>query len=52
MLGIRQSGESDIPLEILTNIKFIELVQQATIELLQQYPNLQGLDLLQKELNQ
>jgi hypothetical protein len=52
MLGTRQSGESDIPMEILTNIKFIELVQQAAIDLLQQYPNLQGLDLLQKELNQ
>lgn len=41
MLGIRQSGESDIPMEILTNIKFIELVQQAAIELLETYPNLE-----------
>lgn len=41
MLGIRQSGESDIPMEILTNIKFIELVQQAAIELLHSYPNLE-----------
>lgn len=50
MLGIRQSGESDIPMEILTNIKFIELVQQAAIELLQTYPNLQWLPDLQNTL--
>jgi ATP-dependent DNA helicase RecG len=50
MLGIRQSGESDIPMEILTNIKFIELVQQAAIELLHTYPNLQWLPDLQNTL--
>lgn len=50
MLGIRQSGESDIPMEILTNIKFIELVQQAAIELLETYPNLEWLPDLQNTL--
>lgn len=51
MLWTRQSGESDIPMEILTNIKFIELVQQAAIELLETYPNLEWLDELKKQLN-
>lgn len=50
MLGIRQSGESDIPMEILTNIKFIELVQQAAIELLDTHPNLEWLPDLQNTL--
>ena len=50
MLGIRQSGESDIPMEILTNIKFIETVQQAAIEFLHTYPNLEWLPELQSTL--
>jgi hypothetical protein len=37
-------------MEILTNIKFIELVQQAAIELLHTYPNLDWLPDLQNTL--
>jgi len=50
MLGTRQSGDSDIPMEVLTNIKFIELVQQAAIYLLKEYPDLQWLPELQNTL--
>ncbi|MCR5412103.1 MAG: hypothetical protein K6E76_03835 [Patescibacteria group bacterium] len=47
-----QSGESDIPLEILTNLQFIEKVKEAAEWLLTYYPHLEGLPLLQKYLDE
>lgn len=50
LLGLRQSGIADIPIEILTNIKFLETVQVAAKWLLEKYPNLDHLDYLKKHL--
>ena len=52
ILGTMQSGESDIPLEILTNLQFIEKVKEAAEWLLTYYPHLEGLPLLQKYLDE
>lgn len=41
LLGTRQAGESDLPLEILGDIRFVETVKQAAIELLQKNPDLE-----------
>jgi hypothetical protein len=43
---------SDIPPEILSDIGFLEKVQQAAYYLLENYPNLEGLDLLKKQLEE
>ena len=51
VLGTRQSGESDIPIEILANVKFIEKVQDAATRLLDRYPNLAGLPDLHAQLH-
>jgi len=40
ILGVRQSGEADIPIHLLSNIKFIEEIQRASLRLLQKYPKL------------
>lgn len=48
ILGTRQSWETDVPLEILTDVKFLEKVQQAAHWLLEKYPNLKWLDKLKK----
>ena len=50
ILGTRQSGETDIPYEFLTNSSFVQKVQQATEWLLEKHPNLSGLDSLQQQL--
>ena len=50
LLGLRQSGIADIPLEILTNIKFLETIQIAAKWLLEKYPNLDHLEYLKKHL--
>lgn len=42
-----QSGISDIPIEILTDMTFLEKVQKGAHWLLSQYPKLQGLPKLQ-----
>ncbi|MCF7835362.1 ATP-dependent DNA helicase RecG [Candidatus Gracilibacteria bacterium] len=52
ILGTMQSGESDIPLNFLSDLKFIEKVQEGAKWLLEKYPNLEGLDLLKKYLNE
>ena len=46
ILGTMQSGESDIPLEILSDLKFIERVQEGAQWLLEKYPNLEWLPAL------
>ena len=52
ILGTMQSGISDIPIEILTDMTFLEKVQKGAYWLLSQYPNLQGLPKLQAFLNE
>lgn len=37
-LGTRQSGETDIPVEVLTDMQFIEQVQHAAEELMKHHP--------------
>ena len=48
ILGTRQSGETDLPMEILTNLKFIEKVKKGAERLLSEYPKLDGLPGLKK----
>jgi ATP-dependent DNA helicase RecG len=52
ILGTMQSGESDIPLHILSDLKFLEKVQEGAVRLLEKYPNLQGLPGLKKYLEE
>lgn len=52
ILGTMQSWESDIPLNFLSDLKFIEKVQEWAKWLLEKYPNLEWLDLLKKYLNE
>ena len=52
ILGTMQSWETDIPLEILSDMRFIEKVREWAERLLQHYPNLNWLDWLQKYLNE
>lgn len=51
ILGLKQSWEADIPLHILSNIKFIEQVQDAAKYLLEKYPKLEWLPDLQISIN-
>jgi len=37
-MGYRQSGESDVPIEVLTDVKMVEKVQMAAKWLLEHYP--------------
>ena len=41
ILGIRQSGETDIPTEVIGNMQFLEKIQSAAHRLLEHYPNLE-----------
>ena len=50
ILGIRQSGETDIPVAVISNLAFLEKVQSAAYRLLDHYPNLKGLDELRQSL--
>jgi RecG-like helicase len=50
ILGVRQSGVSDIPVEILSDVKFLEKVQQAAKWLLERYPYLEGLEKLKNQI--
>lgn len=50
ILGLRQSGETDIPLHLLTDVTFLKRVQEAAHWLLDKYPSLATLDLLNAEL--
>ncbi len=53
ILWVKQSWAWDIPVEILSNVKFLEKVQQAAKWLLERYPNLEWLPVLkEKVLNQ
>jgi ATP-dependent DNA helicase RecG len=48
ILGTMQSGESDVPLEVLTDLRFLEKVQEGAMWILKKYPRLKGLPGLQK----
>jgi len=52
ILGTMQSWESDIPLHVLSDMKFIENVQDGAKRLLEKYPKLRWLDLLKKYLKE
>ncbi|MFA6255560.1 MAG: ATP-dependent DNA helicase RecG [Candidatus Absconditabacterales bacterium] len=52
ILGTMQSGESDIPLEILSDLKFLEKIQEGAKWLLEKYPKLEGLHELKKYLEE
>ncbi len=52
ILGTMQSGEADIPLEVLSDIRFIEEVRQWAEWLLENYPWLEGLWWLKNQLDE
>jgi len=52
ILGTMQSGESDIPLYILSDLKFLEKVQEGAAWLLEKYPDLKGLPGLKKYMEE
>jgi len=52
ILGTMQSGESDIPLEILSDLKFLEKIQDAAKWILEKHPHLEGLPGLKKYLEE
>lgn len=52
ILWTMQSGESDIPLEILSDLKFLEKIQEWAKWLLEKYPNLEWLPGLKKYLEE
>jgi len=52
ILGTMQSGESDIPLEILSDLKFLEKIQDGAKRLLEKYPKLEGLPGLKRYLEE
>ncbi len=49
-LGTRQSGVADIPYEMMADTKFLEMIQQTAILLLEKYPWLAWLEVLQDQL--
>lgn len=52
ILWTMQSGESDIPLEILSDLKFLEKIQDAAKWILEKYPDLHWLPGLKKYLEE
>jgi len=52
ILGTMQSGESDIPLEIISDLKFLEKIQEWAKWLLEKYPKLDWLPGLKKYLEE
>lgn len=52
ILGIRQSGETDIPLSVISNMQFLEKVQSAAYWLLDHYPNLEWLEQLRQAIDE
>lgn len=49
-LWTRQSWVTDIPYEMMSDTKFLELIQQTAISLLEKYPWLAWLDVLQSQV--
>ncbi len=52
ILGTMQAWQADIPIEILSDLKFIEKVQEWAKRLLENYPKLERLDKLKKYLDE
>ncbi len=52
ILWTMQAWQTDIPIEILSDLKFIEKIQEWAKYLLDKYPKLEWLDKLQKYLNE
>jgi ATP-dependent DNA helicase RecG len=52
ILGTRQSGESDIPLQRLMDEEFVSLVSQAAHQILEKYPALEWLPALHEFVHQ
>lgn len=52
ILWTMQSGEADIPLEVLNDIRFIETVREWAEWLLENYPNLEWLGWLKDQLDE
>lgn len=52
ILGTMQSGISDIPIEVLSDLTFLEKVQKGAYRLLDHYPHLEGLPHLHKFLDE
>jgi len=52
ILWIKQSGETDIPLEILYDISFIENVQRVSLFIIDKYPQLNEIPQLKKYLEE
>lgn len=52
VLGTRQSGEADIPPEIISDLRFIQKVREGAEQLLDQYPWLEWLSGLRKFVEQ
>jgi ATP-dependent DNA helicase RecG len=50
ILGMRQSGETDLPVELLLDMEFLSRVRSAWEWLLETYPHLESLDLLNSQL--
>ena len=52
VLGTRQSGEADIPPEIISDLRFIQKVRDGAVQLLDTYPELHWLPALKKFVEQ
>ena len=52
ILGTRQSGLTDIPLEILTDLSFMEKVHEGAERLLEKYPDLEAVPALKTFLEE
>jgi len=52
ILGTRQSWETDIPIEILSDTKFLETIQEAAKWILEKYPTLAEIPKLKKYLDE
>lgn len=52
ILGMRQSWETDIPVDILIDMKFLARVREAAQRLLEKYPHLESLEILNAQLQE
>lgn len=52
LMGTRQAGETDFPLEIISDVKFIEQVQAGARRLLERYPDLEWIPELKSQINE
>lgn len=50
-LWTRQSGITDVPYEMMADTKFLEHIQQAAMTIIEKYPWLTWLDVLQRKMD-